>query len=107
MVKVIFILGDGSEEEVEAEEGTTVLDLAQAHDLELEGACGGCLACATCHVDIEDKEFYKKFPAPTEVEEDLLDFAFNVKPTSRLACQLVITKEHEGIRIIIPSPSSE
>jgi ferredoxin len=102
MVRVVFISSDGTEKAVEAEEGTTILQVAHGNDIELEGACGGCLACATCHV-IVDKRYYDMLPPPTETENDLLDFAFGAEPTSRLGCQIIITKDLEGIRVKLPA----
>lgn len=104
MINVIFILDNGAEHLVQAKEGMSLLDAAIANDIELEGACGGCAACATCHVII-DEEFFDMLSPPTEAEQDLLDFAFGVEPTSRLACQVKVTKELDGIRVKIPSAS--
>ena len=105
MVKVIFILEDGTEKTIETEEGSSVLEIAHIHDIDLQGACNGACACATCHV-IVDEESFKKLPAISQEEEELLDFAFGVAPTSRLACQVKITKELDGIRVKIPSVST-
>ena len=104
MLNITFILKDGTEKTIAVDEGTTVLDAAKKHDIDLEGACHGALACSTCHV-IVDEEYYSKLPAPSQAEEDLLDFAFGVTPTSRLGCQLIMTKELDGIRVKIPTAS--
>lgn len=102
MITVIFILEDGAEQSVQAKEGMSLLEVAIANNIDLEGACGGCCACATCHL-VVDEDFYNMLPEPSEAEQDLLDFAFGVEPTSRLACQVKITKELDGIRVKIPS----
>ena len=105
MVKVIFILEDGTEKTIETEEEASVLEIAHANDIDLQGACNGACACATCHVIVDEKSFVK-LPTISQEEEELLDFAFGVASTSRLACQVKITKELDGIRIKIPSVTS-
>ncbi|NRA73954.1 MAG: 2Fe-2S iron-sulfur cluster binding domain-containing protein [Rickettsiales bacterium] len=102
MVKVIFVLENGSEKEIEADEGTSILEIAHINDIDLQGACNGALACATCHVILDEKSF-AKLPKATPEEEELLDFAFGVAPTSRLSCQVRVTKELDGIRVKIPT----
>ena len=81
--------------------GANFLRSAQRHDLELEGACEGVCACSTCHV-IFDDETYDSLPEPSEDEDDMLDQAFGLTATSRLGCQVVIEKEHEGIVVTLP-----
>lgn len=100
-IKVIFVEGD-QETEIEALVGLSILEVAHQNDIDLEGACEGSLACATCHV-ILDEEFYHKLKEPEEAEEDMLDLAFGLTHTSRLGCQIILTKELEGMRIILPS----
>ena len=103
MPKVIFILdNNGTEKVVDAPLGLSILEIAHQHDLDLEGACGGSLACATCHVII-DEEFYHKLQNPTEAEEDMLDLAFGLTHTSRLGCQIIMTDELNGIKVQLPS----
>jgi ferredoxin len=101
-VKIIFIYPDGTEKAIEAHVGLSILEVAKHNDVSIEGACGGGLACATCHVIVEDKVFYDSLPKASEEEEDMLDMAFGLESTSRLCCQLIITKEMEGIRFKIP-----
>jgi len=100
-IKVIFI-EDGQEEEVEALVGLSILEIAHSNDIDLEGACEGSLACATCHVILEEK-IYNTLEEPEEAEEDMLDLAFGLTHTSRLGCQIILTKELDGMRIILPS----
>lgn len=102
MVKVIFVLPDGQSKEVEAEEGARVLDVAQTHGIEMEGACEGAMACSTCHVILSEHDF-DRFPEPREEEDDLLDIAFGAKPTSRLGCQLTLEAAHDGVRLHLPA----
>lgn len=99
-VKIIFI-HKGEKKEFQVPVGTTVLEAAHNNDIDLEGACEGSLACSTCHVVVE-KDFYDKLQAPTEDEEDMLDLAFGLTPTSRLGCQIVMSKELDGLTLIVP-----
>jgi ferredoxin len=87
---------------VEAEEGKSLLEVAHANDIDIEGACDSSLSCSTCHIILDDKIF-KALPKPVEEEEDLLDLAFGLTPTSRLGCQIKVTTEFEGTTICIPS----
>ncbi len=100
-VKVIFIESD-KETEVEALVGLSILEVAHNNDIDLEGACEGSLACATCHVILEN-DVYDKLGEPEEAEEDMLDLAFGLTHTSRLGCQIILTKELDGIRVKLPS----
>ncbi len=106
MVKVQFISYDEERKEVKTDldvpEGTTVLEAAHSNGVHLEGACEGSLACSTCHV-ILDKPYYDKLSAASEDEEDMLDMAFGLTPTSRLGCQVVINHDLEGVTFRIPS----
>ncbi len=102
MPKVIFIIDDKTEKIVEASAGLSILEVAHQHNIDLEGACEGSLACATCHVILDD-EFYRKLKNPSEAEEDMLDLAFGLTHTSRLGCQIIITQELDGIKIRLPS----
>ncbi len=99
-VKIIFIT-KGEAKEFAVPVGTTVLEAAHNNDINLEGACEGSLACSTCHV-VVDKKFYDKLAAPTEDEEDMLDLAFGLTPTSRLGCQIIMTKELDGLTLVVP-----
>ena len=90
---------------VEVEEGCTLLEAAHQHDIPLEGACEGSLACSTCHVIIAP-EWYDKLEEPSEDEEDLLDRAFGLTATSRLGCQVLMTDALDGVCVTIPVPSA-
>ena len=83
MPKVIFIERDGTSREVDAPLGASVLQVARRHDIDIEGACEGSLACSTCHV-IVDAEWYDLLKEASEDEDDMLDLAFNLTQTSRL-----------------------
>ena len=100
-IKITFI-ENGKEIGVEASIGLSILEVAHENNIDLEGACEGSLACATCHVILEEK-IYNTLEEPTEAEEDMLDLAFGLTHTSRLGCQIILTKELDGMRVIVPS----
>ena len=108
MPKITFIINDKEEKvEVEWPLGLSILDVAHKYNIDLEGACEGSLACATCHIIIEEEVYYNKLKKPTEEEEDMLDLAFGLTHTSRLGCQIILTeeltKELDGIKVRLPS----
>jgi 2Fe-2S ferredoxin len=102
MPRMTFIERDGTRREVDAPLGLSVLEIAHKHGVDIEGACEGSLACSTCHV-IVDADWFKKLEGPTEDEEDMLDLAFGLTQTSRLGCQVVMTKELDGLVVKLPS----
>ena len=102
MPKVIFVTETGEKKVVEAQIGLSILEIAHHNDIDLEGACEGSLACATCHVIVEET-FYSKLDAPSDAEEDMLDLAFGLTETSRLGCQIIMTDELDNIVIRLPS----
>ncbi len=102
MSKMTFIKPDGSRIEVDAPLGKTILDIAQQNGLELEGACEGSLACSTCHIIIDDEDF-ERLPEASDDEEDMLDLAYGLTPTSRLGCQIIMTEELEDLIVSLPS----
>jgi 2Fe-2S ferredoxin len=102
MPKIIFIVPDGGSREVDAPIGKSVLDIAQSHDFDVEGACEGSLACSTCHI-IVDPEWYHRLRPAEEEETDMLDLAYGLTRTSRLSCQLLMTEELDGLVINLPS----
>jgi 2Fe-2S ferredoxin len=102
MPKMTFINPDGSRKEVDAPLGLSVMEIAHKHDIDLEGACEGSLACSTCHV-IVAPEWYGKLKPAQEDEEDMLDLAFGLSKTSRLGCQIVMTPELDGLVVTLPT----
>lgn len=105
MYKVVFVLPNGEEYIAEAKDGDNLLSIAHRNALQLEGACEGSLACATCHLIVDQKWFdiLDDIAEASEDEEDMLDFAFNLTTTSRLGCQIRMCKELDGLRVTIPS----
>ena len=97
-----FIERNGAPREVEAPLGLSVLEVAHKHDVDIEGACEGSLACSTCHV-IVDPAWFGKLGTPTEEEEDMLDLAFGLQKTSRLGCQIVMSEALDGLVVRLPS----
>ncbi|EJF59690.1 ferredoxin [Dichomitus squalens LYAD-421 SS1] len=87
---------------VEANEGDDILTIAHEYDIDLEGACEGSVACSTCHV-ILDSESYDKLPEPEDDENDMLDMAFGLTDTSRLGCQVRLTRELDGMTATLPA----
>lgn len=82
--------------------GDNLLRCAQSHGIELEGACECSVACSTCHVILED-DVFDELPEATEEEDDMLDMAFGLTPTSRLGCQIIITDDMDGMEITLPA----
>ena len=82
--------------------GENLLRLAQRHDIPLEGACEGVTACSTCHCILEDDFFDELEEEVEEDEEDMLDQAFGLTPTSRLGCQLKVDERFDGAVIMLP-----
>ncbi len=105
-VGVKFITAEGEVVEAHGEEGTSLLEVAQAVGMPLEGTCEGQMACSTCHVIIE-KDWFRKLPDAREEEEDMLDLAAGVQPTSRLSCQIDLTDALDGLEVHIPPESRD
>jgi ferredoxin len=104
-MRVTFIHADGDgRTEAEARPGDVLLDVAQAYLMPLEGTCEGQMACSTCHV-IVDRADFDRLPPASEMEEDMLDLAAGARRTSRLACQIVLTEELDGLTVHIPAES--
>ncbi|MBF0304522.1 MAG: ferredoxin family 2Fe-2S iron-sulfur cluster binding protein [Alphaproteobacteria bacterium] len=102
MARMTFIDKDGTRHEVEAAEGLSVLEIAHRNKIDLEGACEGSLACSTCHVVVAP-EWYGKLSEASEDEEDMLDLAFGLSQTSRLGCQIIMSKELDGLVVTLPA----
>ena len=102
MPKMTFVEPNGTRHEVDAPIGLSVLEIAHRNDIDIEGACEGSLACSTCHVVISPGD-YERLSEATEDEEDMLDLAFGLTPTSRLGCQIVMTEELDGLTVSLPS----
>jgi len=105
-VKVTFSTAAKNTVEVLAPVGLSLMEAARDYaKLDIEAACDGTCACSTCHVFI-DAEYFSKLPRVTEDEQDMLDLAPDLRPTSRLSCQVKLTAELDGIRVQLPSATS-
>lgn len=100
-VKVTYIDRNGLCHEVTGRVGDNVMYLAHNHDIDIEGACEASLACCTCHVYVESH--FDKLDEIEEEEEDMLDLAPFLKENSRLSCQIILTKELDGLVVRLPS----
>jgi ferredoxin-2, mitochondrial len=118
---VTFVDKEGDEHKIVVSKGNNLLEIAQAHDIEMEGksstsykgldemltrisgACEGSCSCSTCHVIVEDESMYDKMEEASDDENDMLDLAFGLTETSRLGCQVVMSKELDGLRVRLPS----
>ncbi len=102
MITVNFINSKGELKSVNAVEGETLMECAKKNDIhEIEAECGGGCSCATCHVYI-DKDWVGKIDEASEMEEDMLDFALNVKDNSRLSCQIKLEANLDGLTVRTP-----
>lgn len=102
MAKIHFVSNSGETRIVDVEIGSTVMEAAIRNAIPgIEAECGGACACATCHVYI-DEAWREKVGAPSPIEEDMLDFGFDVRPSSRLSCQIKITDELDGLVVLTP-----
>ena len=102
MPKITYIEHDGTAHEIEGEVGMTVMEVARKAEVPgIEAECGGACSCATCHVYV-DENWQEKTGQAKEMEEDMLDFAFEVRPNSRLSCQIKVTDELDGLVLRLP-----
>ena len=102
MVKINFTDHKGETRTVDVEAGATVMEAAIRNAIPgIEAECGGACACATCHVYV-DAPWGEKVGAPTPMEEDMLDFGFDVRPNSRLSCQIKVSDELDGLVVSTP-----
>jgi 2Fe-2S ferredoxin len=103
MARITYLENDGGEQSVEVPVGLSVMDAAKRHAIAgVEGDCGGACACATCHVYVEDG-WFERLPPMEELEQAMLDFAFEVQPNSRLACQIKVDASLDGLIVRCPS----
>ncbi|XP_070568485.1 adrenodoxin-like isoform X2 [Ptychodera flava] len=108
-VTVNYILPDNEKVTVKAKEGQNLLDIVLDNDVDIDGygACEGTLACSTCHL-IFEQDVYDNLPEqPTDEELDMLDLAYGLTDTSRLGCQVCVTKEMDGLTVKVPESISD
>ena len=103
MPKITYITDDNKNHTIEVQNGLTVMEGAVQNDIPgIDADCGGGMACATCHVYVND-DWFDKIPTKEDGEEDMLDMAFEPKKNSRLSCQITISNELDGLIVNIPS----
>lgn len=106
MPRMTFIDRNGTAHKVDAPVGQSVLEIAHANNIDLEGACEGSLACSTCHVIVAFED-YDRLSDATEDEEDMLDLAFGLTRTSRLGCQIIMSEELDGLTVQLPAETRD
>ena len=103
MPKITYIDFGGSQRTIEVDNGLSVMEGAIQKDIPgIDADCGGSMACATCHVYVEEK-WLDKLPKAEEAEIDMIDMAFEPKKNSRLSCQLIVSDELDGLIVTTPS----
>jgi 2Fe-2S ferredoxin len=102
MAKITFIDSSGATRAVEAQIGSTVMETAIKNVIPgIEAECGGACACATCHVYV-DEAWRESTGPPSPMEEDMLDFGYDVRTNSRLSCQIKVTEALDGLVVMTP-----
>lgn len=103
MPKIIYVEHGGKEHVVDVPNGLTVMEGARDNNIPgIEADCGGACACSTCHVYV-DPAWVDKLPPIEDMEEDMLDFAYEPKPgQSRLTCQIKVTDALDGLKVQMP-----
>jgi 2Fe-2S ferredoxin len=102
MAKITYVEFDGTEHTIDVADGLSVMEGAVRNRVPgIDADCGGACACSTCHVYI-DPTWQEKVGPPNEMEEDMLDFAFDVKENSRLSCQIKVGPELDGLKVRMP-----
>ena len=103
MPKIIYIDNQGNSKTIEVENGLSVIEGAIQNDIPgIDADCGGSMACATCHVYVEEK-WLNKLSKAEEAEVDMIDMAYEPKKNSRLSCQLIVTNELDGLVVTTPA----
>ena len=106
MPKITYVDSQGNSKTIEVENGLTVMEGAIQNDIPgIDADCGGSMACATCHVYVEEK-WFNKLPKAEDAEIDMIDMAVEPKKNSRLSCQLIVSDELEGLRVTTPEKQS-
>ena len=106
MTKITYKDNQGNSKTIEVDNGLTVMEGAIQYDIPgIDADCGGSMACATCHVYVEEK-WLNKLSKAEEAEVDMIDMAFEPKKNSRLSCQLIVSDELEGLEVTTPAQQS-
>ena len=106
MPKITYIDYQDNSKTIEVENGLTVMEGAIQNDISgIDADCGGSMACATCHVYVEEK-WFNKIPKAEEAEVDMIDMAIEPKKNSRLSCQIIVSDELDGLTVMTPKKQS-
>ena len=106
MTKITYQDHPGNSKTIDVENGLTVMEGAIQNEIPgIDADCGGSMACATCHVYVEEK-WLNKIPKAEEAEIDMIDMAYEPKKNSRLSCQLIVTDELDGLKVTTPAQQS-
>ena len=106
MAKIIFKDYQGNSKTIEVEKGLSVMEGAIQNDISgIDADCGGAMACATCHVYVEEN-WLNKLPKAEEAEVDMIDMAYEPKKNSRLSCQIIVSDELDGLEVTTPEKQS-
>ena len=100
MSKLYVTDREGAEHVLEGTPGWSVMEIIRENNLPIEAACGGCCACATCHVYVEP-EWLGRLPEPNPDEGMMLDEAFEVRDNSRLSCQIKYSDALDGLKVTL------
>ena len=102
MAKIIYNTHDNKTHTIEVQNGLTVMEGAVQNDIPgIDADCGGGMACATCHVYVDEK-WFDKIPKAEDAEIDMIDMAFEPKKNSRLSCQIIVNEELDGLEVTTP-----
>ena len=106
MPKITYIDNEGNSKTIDVENGLSVMEGAIQNNITgIDADCGGSMACATCHVYVEEK-WLNRLPKAEDAEVDMIDMAFEPKKNSRLSCQLIVSDELNGLTVTTPSKQS-
>ena len=106
MPKIIFKEKNGSSKTIEVENGLSVMEGAIQNNIPgIDADCGGSMACATCHVYVEEK-WLNQLPKAEDAEVDMIDMAYEPKKNSRLSCQIIVSDELNGLEVTTPEKQS-
>lgn len=104
-VKVTFIRANGERIETKGKVGDSLLDVVVNNEIDLDGfgACEGTLTCSTCHLIFKPDDYNKLPEKPSDEELDMLDLAYDLTDTSRLGCQITLSKDMDGLEVHVPA----
>ena len=106
MTNIIYKDNQGKSKTIDVENGLSVMEGAIQNDIPgIDADCGGSMACATCHVYVEEN-WFNKLPKAEDAEVDMIDMAYEPKKNSRLSCQIIVSDELDGLEVTTPEKQS-